>query len=336
MHKLFPEGIPRLWAPLLTHFRAGGSLDRERMRAHLQHLLPYSRSFLVPGSTGEGWEMDPDEVKELLSFMLEEAEEKQFRVLIGVLKKGRGEAHATVKEMVSTFFSLGAEPSAEEYARKRICGFAVTPPGGKDLGQALIKEELRAVLGEGQPISLYQLPQITRNEFSPETAEELAAEFPNFYLLKDSSGEDRIAASSADLANVFLVRGAEGQYASHLKEGDGRYDGFLLSTVNCFPARLKSLIDLTEAGESEEAERLSRKISRIIGGTFEAVAGLDFANMFTNANKALDHFFAFGPSARKKDPPLTHSGRRLPRRVIEKAGDLLDSEGLMPRTGYFS
>jgi dihydrodipicolinate synthase/N-acetylneuraminate lyase len=306
------------------------------MRAHLQYLLPFTQSFLVPGSTGEGWEMEPDEIKELLSFMLDEAQKQQFSVLIGVLKKGRGKAHAAVKEMVSTFFGLGAAPSAEEYAQKRICGFAVTAPSGRDLEQALIKEELKAVLSEGHPVSLYQLPQITQNEIEPETAAELAAEFANFYLLKDSSGKDRIASSGADLANVVLVRGAEEDYAPHLKEGGGEYDGFLLSTVNCFPAELKSLIDLLEAGEQEAAEELSRKISRIIRGMFEAVAELDFANMFTNANKALDHFFAFGPPALKKEGPLTHSGRRLPRHTIEKAGELLEAEGLMPRSGYYA
>ena len=68
------------------------------------------------------------------------------------------------------------------------------------------------MLGLGYPIALYQLPQVTENEITPETVAELASRFPNFYLFKDTSGEDRVALADLDLQGVFLVRGAEGQY----------------------------------------------------------------------------------------------------------------------------
>ena len=55
---LLPAGIPRLWCPLLTHYRSDGGIDFERMSAHFRHILPWVKGFLIPGSTGDAWELD--------------------------------------------------------------------------------------------------------------------------------------------------------------------------------------------------------------------------------------------------------------------------------------
>ena len=52
--RLFPDGIPRLWCPMLTHFRAAREPDAVRIRAHLSVLARNVGGILVPGSTGEG------------------------------------------------------------------------------------------------------------------------------------------------------------------------------------------------------------------------------------------------------------------------------------------
>ena len=61
--------------------------------------------------------------------------------------------------------------------------------------------------------SVCQLPQVTGNEMSPAIVAALAARFSNFYLFKDTGGNDRVAESGLELDGVFLVRGAEGDYA---------------------------------------------------------------------------------------------------------------------------
>ncbi|MBS3808941.1 MAG: hypothetical protein KGY38_02150, partial [Desulfobacterales bacterium] len=68
MGKFFPEGVPRLWCPLLTHYTKGGALDKKRIAAHIKHIRPWVPAFLVPGSTGDGWEMDSAETDSLLDF----------------------------------------------------------------------------------------------------------------------------------------------------------------------------------------------------------------------------------------------------------------------------
>jgi hypothetical protein len=84
--RLYPEGIPLLWCPTLTHFSQEGRFDTDRIRAHLQVLAPYMKGLLVPGSTGEGWEMSDADSRNLLSIILDIAQALNIPVLVGVLK----------------------------------------------------------------------------------------------------------------------------------------------------------------------------------------------------------------------------------------------------------
>ena len=83
---LFPDGMPKLWCPLLTHFDAQGRIDRSRIERHLQQIAPHARGLLVPGSTGEGWQLSDEEIRNVLSIATEAAQRWQLHVLIGVLK----------------------------------------------------------------------------------------------------------------------------------------------------------------------------------------------------------------------------------------------------------
>ena len=316
--RLFPRGIPPLWCPLLTHYRDDGSLDRERITAHLRYLAPHVKGFLIPGSTGDGWEMSDVEIRELLGLAQEQTAKLGLHLLIGVLKTDAAEAKRIISESRPAGFT----------------GFTVCPPKGKDLPQQTIRDALADVLELGFPTALYQLPQVTQNEMSPETLTDLAARFPNLILFKDTSGADRVADSSRDFGGVFLVRGAEGDYARWLKSGGGPYDGFLLSTANCFGRELHQVIELLGAGQRAEAQRLSERLSAVVKEVFALVAGLPDGNAFANANKAMDHFFAHGPQAASVPPPRLHAGSRLPVEVINAAGEALQRHGFLPAAGY--
>src|SRR4029450_2397088 len=73
-------------------------------------------------------------------------------------------------------------------------------------------------------------------------------------------------------AGVTLLRGAEGDYARWSKAHGGPYDGFLLSTVNAFPAQLASVLDDLRHGRMAEAERCSAAVSAAVADAFAAVA----------------------------------------------------------------
>ncbi|MFP4534808.1 MAG: hypothetical protein ACLFNP_03740, partial [Spirochaetaceae bacterium] len=48
---LYPEGIPRLWVPLLTFYDEEAQIDPIHTQAHHDFLSPQVNSFLAPGST---------------------------------------------------------------------------------------------------------------------------------------------------------------------------------------------------------------------------------------------------------------------------------------------
>ena len=223
---LFPQGVPKLWCPTLTHFSAAGVVDEGRTAAHLDHLSHHVRGILVPGTTGEGWEMNDIEARRLLEIVLPRADQGKFHVLIGVLKTETENARQTTLETVDWLKKQTVE-SDDLSALKtaRVAGFTICPPTGKNLSQSEIRAGLSSVLELGFPTSIYQLPQVTENEMSPGTVQQLAEEHPNFYLFKDSSGRDEIAKSGLDFGSLFLVRGAEGNYAKWTSGGGGPYDG---------------------------------------------------------------------------------------------------------------
>lgn len=332
---LFPEGWPRLWCPPLTHFLADGRIDAARIRRQLEVIAPYARGVLVPGSTGEGWDMTDAEVRELLSVVLGAAQELDLYVLIGVLRRNLAEMLAVIQGTASWLCDrAGVSSDLAAMCAQGVVGFTVCPPSGAELTQDQIRDGLGAVLELGHPTALYQLPQITHNEVSPESVAQLASTYPNFYMLKDTSGEDRVARAGVDMAGVFLVRGAEGQYARWVNAGGGPYDGFLLSSANCLARELAAMWNYLATGDRQEADRLSRRIEQVVTGCFGIVRDYPVANPFTNANKLLDHIMACGADAREHAPPYLRGGQQLPGQFVDQAYEIVEENGLVPAHGY--
>lgn len=333
---LFPQGIPRLWSPPLCHYTPRGRIDRGRIRAHLAHLAPHVKTHLIPGSTGDGWELSREEIDELLEFVIRETRDLGVRILIGVLRPDGDEARRDLTGAVEWLKALtGISDPEGALSAAGVCGFTVCAPRGRDLSQDYIKEKIAAILDLGHPTALYQLPQITGNEIAPETLGALAAGHGNFYLFKDTSGRDAVSLSGVDLGGVFTVRGAEGDYARWYRGvPGGHYDGFLLGSANCFAHHYADMIHAADRGRLEEAEALSGRLTRVVNKAMEKAGKIPFGNAFANSNKAFDHFFAHGPEALKKPSPMTHSGNPLPDEYVKIAGDLLEDEGFMPERGY--
>ncbi len=335
--RLFPAGIPQLWCPPLTHYRRSGEMDGARIAAHLRFISPWVKGLLVPGSTGDGWELSEPEAEQLLKLVLELAPKLGVRLLIGALHPDSSEAARLISARAAMVHSRASASSAiEALVLSNVCGFAVCPPRGAEVTQEAMEAQLAQILELGLPAALYQLPQVTQNEMSPDLLGRLASRYSNFILFKDTSGTDRVAQSGRDLSGVFLVRGMEGEYARWLKGGGGPYDGFLLASANCFPSQLFEIQEHLRLGRVADAERLSQRVERVVSGAFDLVKGLPGGNIFANGGKALDHFMAHGPGAASIHPPRLHSGGHIPEEVIRGAGSLLSAEGLMPVRGYLA
>jgi dihydrodipicolinate synthase/N-acetylneuraminate lyase len=337
VRKLFPEGIPRLWSPPLAHYTGSVGLDKKHTRSHLLFMAPYVKTHLIPGSTGDGWELSQKEIDNLIEFIITETRDLGVRLLIGVLRPDAEKAREDIKKTVRFLMGITGSGDAEKalYA-SGVCGFTVCAPRGKDIPQEVIFEKLGSILDLGYPAALYQLPQITENEIAPETFEKLAGKYGNFYLFKDTSGRDRVALSGVDTGEVFLVRGGEGNYRKWYKASPGGlYDGFLLGSANCFAGKYIAMLEDIDSGRHDAAEAVSSQITRIVSKALAEAGKLSFGNGFANANKGMDHFFAYGAAgADKASAPMTHSGKRLPPDFIRYIKDLLEEEGLLPEKGY--
>ncbi len=332
---LLPEGVPLLWCPPLTHYDHSGAIDSSRMAAHFRHISPFVRGFLIPGSTGDGWELSDAERLRVLAVAIEQAQRLKLRLLIGALKATTAEALAVIREdMAWLKLQVNERDTDNALVKARVCGFTVCPPWGKDLPQEEICNALAFILELGLPTAIYQLPQVTQNEMSPEVAWDLAMRFENFIFFKDTSGSDRVALSGKNLGGVFTVRGAEGDYARWLSATGGPYSGFLLSAANCFARELRQVIGDISAGRLDAGRRLSDRLSGVVQEGFSLVKGMPDGNAFANANKAMDHFFAHGPRAAASAPPRLHAGSYMPIGVVRAAGEILLRHGFMPDKGY--
>ena len=87
LRQLFPSGIPSLWCPTVTHYQPDGSIDAQRAVRHLEALAPHIGGILVPGSTGDGWDLPAQKKLELLSVIMPEADRLGLVVLVGVLER---------------------------------------------------------------------------------------------------------------------------------------------------------------------------------------------------------------------------------------------------------
>lgn len=324
---LFPGGIPRLWCPALAHYDSQGALDRPRIVAHLRKTSAHVKGFLIPGSTGDGWEMNEEEALQWIDIALDSAQEMNFHLLIGALK-------ATLDETLGLINRITTLAKYRALAASRVCGFAVCAPRGEKVSQSEMDRALQAVFETGLPIAFYQLPQVTQNTAGPELVGDWAKRFPNFVLFKDSSGVDAVIQSNNSLDGVFAMRGAEGDYARWLKGRGGPYDGVLLSTANCFAAEYAQMFAAMDVKDLEGAEKLSARLTAVIKEAFDLVNGFPEGNPYANANRAIDHFFAYGPGAAKIGAARLHSGRPLPVEILSRAGDILQRRGFMPASGY--
>ncbi len=341
--ELFDGTIPQLWCPAITHFKGPKSVDRGRTHRHLDVLSQNVRGLLIPGSTGEGWDMSDQEILALLEIVLDKTKETEQLLLVGILKTTTEEMVAAIEGTVSWLLARAGASSWEEAFRKLgVRGFVVCPPGGAELTQEEISAGLSTVLDLGYPTALYQLPQVTQNEMTPATAASLAGRFNNFFMLKDTSGGDKVAlsgdlgeyASEVPGSGVFLVRGAEGGYSRWPKAGGGPYDGLLLSTANSFPEELATVLDLLAAGKKPQAESLSGRVETAVTAVMTEMATFTAANAFATTNKVFDHVRAWGARSIDIEPPLVHSGARLPTAAVQLGLDALRDNGFVVEKGY--
>jgi hypothetical protein len=331
--KLFPGGIPRLWCPTLTHFRAARGLWMNLASASI---FSVSRRM----QEGSGSRIDgrglADERPGHPATAERGLENDSCQRDPGVDRGAEIHCGAVLSCMDQTLRWLESEMDAgsasEALVRSGVVGFTVCPPRGQHLSQAEIRDSLTQVLERGLPVALYQLPQVTGNEMSPETVSDLAARFPNLLLLKDTSGQDRVALSDCDLGGLFLVRGAEGGYCRWTRAGGGPYDGLLLSTANVFAPQFDQMLQLLDTGRSQQARELAKRIEDGRAADFRSGIGLlsrQPVHQRQQGTRLLDDL-----RLGRQGPRAAAAVRRheIARRVHRAREDILRAAGLFPES----
>lgn len=335
VNQLFETGIPELWCPLIVHYDNNGKFDVSRIESHLKQICKTIHTFLLFGSTGDGWELTDEEKIQLMAIYINLAKEYKFQMLIGVLQSGKGETLAELLKWIEWLkLKSGCENALDAMMACSVCGFTVCAHKGAELSQCEIAEELEKILKVGVPIVLYQLPQITLNEIEPKTLADFAHNYFNFYMFKDTSGKDSAILSCLDYEGVFFVRGAEGDYGKWFYKNGSGYNGFLLSSANCFHNELYNVIQLLHEGKTEEAQLLSDKISDVIEKVFANCNSLTGGNVFANSNKCIDQVLAYDAQYTAVSVPMRHCGQAIPLTYIDFAYSVLKESGFLPKSGY--
>lgn len=297
----------RLWVPLITHYAEKDGrrvLDRARMTAHVARIRPFVRQFLLAGSTGDGWEMGDDLFTDLVDFAATDTF-AGTTVVVGALGQTTEDVVRRARLIESSALRRGDGVGA------RFAGLTVCPPVDAEADQDIILEHYRTVLDATlSPLQVYELPQVTACSLDVATVRALAAT-GRVNMVKDTSGQDRIAAAGVE--GVALVRGAEGGYVQALRGG---YDGWLLSTGNVFGPSLRRILELLDLGRDADASHVSDVLAVVVAALFEAASQTPFGNAFSNVSRGVDHLFAYGARWRDVAMPLTFSGNRLPQDML--------------------
>jgi dihydrodipicolinate synthase/N-acetylneuraminate lyase len=263
----------RLWGAvadtLLSSHRIP-TVDPKRIHAHLRHIRPFVRQFLIAGSTGDGWEMSIETFLYPVRLTRDRDLFHGTKLLFGALRPTTNGVIEWAQRFEAVLEREG--PVAGEYV-----GLAVCPPIDADADQELIVKHYQTILEQTHsPIAVYQLPQVTQCLIEPDTMRVLA-QHPRITMFKDTSGLDAVA--SAGINGVTMVRGAEGSYLQNLSLA-GLYDGWLLSTGNAFGPILRRILELYERGEHRRALHVSDILSLSIKMLFEEAATVPFGNPF--------------------------------------------------------
>jgi len=318
-----------LWVPVLTHYDSTSQhrLDRNRTAAHLSHIAPYVRQYLIAGTTGDGWEMSDQTLADWIDLAQTPGILSKYQTVLFGAFGDTTDAVIERAQMIER--AIEAQPLAASYAGLTLCA-----PVSETATQDEIAEHFqRIIAATTSPVAIYQLPQVVHCEIAPETFADLAASYPRITLFKDTSGEDRVATSDVSTGTAKLLRGAEGGYAARMKP-HGAYDGWLLSTANGLAPQLRLIAEKVAHGDQAAAMTGSESLSKLVESLFAAADGLPSGNPFSNANRAVDHILAYGAD-RKSVPARIASGEALPDNFLDMIEALLADAGLNTRDGYY-
>jgi dihydrodipicolinate synthase/N-acetylneuraminate lyase len=244
--------------PMVTPLDSPSSLDRTGLERLIEHTIAGGiHGIFILGTTGEGPALSYRLRRELIDRTCAQVAGR-VPVLVGITDTSYEESCGLAR------FANSAGADAVVTAPPFY--FAVSQNDLFRLVQRLADEvEL--------PLFLYNMPSLTKACFAPETVLR-AAELPNVYGLKDSSGEleylRTIAAQMGDRPEFTLLVGPEDLLLDSLVIGA---HGGVTGGANLFPRLFVSLYEAAIKGDLEEGAHLQdrvRELGELLYGIGEA------------------------------------------------------------------
>lgn len=239
--------IPALVTPFADD---GRSVDEERLRHLISHLIDLGVTGLVPcGTTGEFQNLSEQERRRVVEVTVDEANGR-VPVIAGTSSSG---TELTI-EKTRHAKDVGADAA-----------IIVTPYYHKPSNRGLYEHYRRIAEAVDIPIVLYNIPQATGVSLPWQLVEDLV-EIPNIAGLKDSSGELRFILTVLEKVGERLpvMCGHDEVVLPALTAGCA---GMILASANVFPdhhLKLYKAVQESRLSDARQIQLTIQKMSRII------------------------------------------------------------------------
>ncbi|MGW0915702.1 4-hydroxy-tetrahydrodipicolinate synthase [Streptomyces sp. NPDC002784] len=235
----------RALCAMITPFTEEGALDLPGAQRLADRLVSGGCDGLVlSGTTGES-PTTTDEEKTLLVRAVREAVGERASVLAGV---GTFDTRHTVE------LALAAEKAGAD-------GLLVVAPYYSKPPQDALEAHFRAVAdASGLPLAVYDIPGRTGVRVEPETLLRLAGH-PRIVAVKDCSYDFLAAQKVMSRTELAYYAGCDEHNLALYAVGGA---GYISTVSNAAPARLRSVLDAFDAGETAEAARLQQRATPLV------------------------------------------------------------------------
>ena len=225
---------------ITTPFREDLSVDTDFLAKHVTWQIDSGCTGLVAlGSLGEGATLETDEKKLVLETCVK-AVGSRVPVVAGI-------------SSLSTIESVRLAKMAADAGCK---GLMVLPPYVYSTDWREMKSHIATII-KSTPLScmLYNNPIAYKTDFLPEHIAELAAEFPNFHAVKESSSDVRriMAIRSLIGDRLKILVGVDDVIVEAIAAGAS---GWIAGLVNAFPKESVVLFESAKKGLTDEVFRL--------------------------------------------------------------------------------
>jgi len=133
------------------------------MAAQLQFLSPWIKGLLVPGSTGDGWELTDAESQHLLDLVLAEVQRLELRLLVGALRPMATDARHVIHQTMQRLQSRAGTNKPEEIFSRNGCAALHLSASRQGYAGTRNRARINRPFGNGLPLaftSCHKLPSM--------------------------------------------------------------------------------------------------------------------------------------------------------------------------------